>query len=64
MRGKAMLQLLDLARENAELKKDLERVRKEAEALRLFLTARDDWAPAANQSSGSVPPLGPSGALM
>ena len=36
-----MLQLLDLARENAALKHDLERIREEAEALRLLLLERD-----------------------
>jgi len=65
-----MLQLLDLARENAALTKDLERIREEAEALRLLLTARDagdlgDRAPAADQTSGSCsPPCAPLGASL
>jgi len=33
----SMLQLLDLARENAELKSELMRIRQEAEALQLLL---------------------------
>jgi hypothetical protein len=42
-----MLQLLDLARENVALKEDLERVRQEAEELRLLLLASDGSARAA-----------------
>jgi hypothetical protein len=40
-----MLQLLDLARENASLKRDLSRIREEAEALqRLLAGIRQTWA--------------------
>jgi hypothetical protein len=40
-----MLQLLDLARENAELKCQIERIRQEAEALRRLLSVvGQTWA--------------------
>ena len=40
-----MLQLLDLARENAALRSELERVREEAKALRLLVADEDTDPP-------------------
>jgi hypothetical protein len=58
-----MLQLLDLARENAELKSELTRIRREAEALRCLLSVvRQTWAKCscadrADQITADVPGL-------
>ena len=40
-----MLQLMDLARENAALRRELERVREEAQALRLLVASEGISAP-------------------
>jgi hypothetical protein len=49
-----MLQLMDLAKENATLKCELERVRQEAEALQRLLSDVDG---AARTASGASPTL-------
>jgi hypothetical protein len=51
-----MLQLLDLARENAALKRELTRIREEAEMLRRLLSSGD--SPARRTSSASETPHG------
>jgi hypothetical protein len=47
-----MLQLLDLARENAELKSELTRIREEAEALQRLLT--DSYVQNTADASGDL----------
>ena len=52
-----MLQLLDLARENAALKRELTRIRREAEALRCLLSVvRQTWAKCSGADSADQRP--------
>jgi hypothetical protein len=54
--GFRMLQLLDLARENAALKSELSRIREEAEMLQRLLSSGD--SPAHRASRASETPQG------